>query len=162
MEPSIANLADNFDSLWEIADEALEQLKETELTETNKNTKNTKKNDKSIDCNHIFCEGVCQECGLCKEGSNISHEGEWNIYKDDTGKYSKNTQRADTFKDSNPYSVGGTLLPGSKKTLIAKLQIQQTFSHKQKTFWQVGSEIENAATKLNINSKEIIDTAKGY
>jgi len=143
---------ENYDSLWEIANEAYEQLKETEAVN----------NPKEIECEHIYCEDVCEKCGACKSGFQISQEGEWNVYKDDSGNYAKNTQRADVYTDSNPYSTGGTLLPGSKNTLMAKLQIQQTFSHKQKTYWQVTTDIENASIKLNINNKHIVETAKGY
>jgi len=157
MEP---NFADNIDSLWEIAEQEFEKRKEEEQIEHIE--QNSKSTDKIINCDHFFCERVCQKCGLCEEGSNISHESEWNNYKDDTGNYSKNTQRADLYKDNNPYSTGGTLLPGSRNTLIAKLQIQQTFSHKQKTYWQVTSEIENVASRLDINDKVIIETAKSY
>jgi transcription initiation factor TFIIIB Brf1 subunit/transcription initiation factor TFIIB len=161
MEP---NFADNLDSLWEIAEQEFEKRKEEEkiekIEQIEQNLKKSK--DKTINCNHIFYERVCQKCGLCKEGSNISHESEWNNYKDDTGNYTKNTQRADLYKDNNPYSTGGTLLPGSRNTLIAKLQIQQTFSHKQKTYWLVTTEIQNVAQRLNINDKNIIETAKSY
>ena len=45
---------------------------------------------------------------------------------------------------------------------MAKLQLQQTFSHKQKTYWLIGLEIENAATMLKINNKSVIETAKSY
>lgn len=152
MEPNIASLED-YDSLWKIADEAFEQLKEMESINNPKKKKN--------ECDHVFmCDGVCDKCGVCRDSFQISREGEWNVYKDDSGNYSKNTQRADLYNDSNPYSTGGTILPGSKNTLMAKLQIQQTFSHKQKTYWQVSGDIENAASKLNINSKDIIETAK--
>uniref|UniRef100_A0A6C0LG32 Transcription factor TFIIB cyclin-like domain-containing protein n=1 Tax=viral metagenome TaxID=1070528 RepID=A0A6C0LG32_9ZZZZ len=158
MEPDIVTSLEeeDYNSLWEIANVAFEELKSEE------NALNPKK-DKKITCKHKnICEDVCVDCGVCLYFSNVSREGEWNNYKDDCGNYSKNTQRCDTYVDSNPYSRGGTILPGSINTLMAKLQIQQTFSHKQKTYWLIGLEIERAACCLNINSKDIIDTAKKY
>jgi transcription initiation factor TFIIIB Brf1 subunit/transcription initiation factor TFIIB len=141
-------------SLWEIADIAFEELKEKE--------KNEKVNETDT-CKHkLNFENVCEKCGACMSQVQISREGEWNIYKDDTGNYSKNTQRCDTFVDSNPYSTNGTLLPGSRNTLMAKLQIQQTFSHKQKTYWLVSQEIDQACSILKINNKAVIETAKNY
>ena len=143
----------NIDSLWNIADIAFEQLKLEE-------EKQKKPQD---ECDHcINSDNYCNKCGAVLNGYNISREGEWNNYKDDTGKFTKNTQRCDTYVDTNPYSVNGTLLPINNKLLISKLQIQQTFSHKQKTYWLVTTEIENAAILLRINSKLIIDTAKNY
>jgi len=158
MEPDIVTSLEeeDYNSLWEIANVAFEELKSEE------NALNPKK-DKKITCKHKnICEDVCVDCGVCLYFSNVSREGEWNNYKDDCGNYSKNTQRCDTYVDSNPYSRGGTILPGSINTLMEKLQIQQTFSHKQKTYWLIGLEIERAACCLNINSKDIIDTAKKY
>ena len=158
MEPYVVpNLKEeDYNSLWEIADFAFEELKLEE------NSKNPKKEEIET-CKHInICEDVCNDCGVCLCYTSISHEGEWNNYKDDCGNYSKNTQRCDTYVDSNPYSCGGTILPGNRNTLIAKLQIQQTFSHKQKTYWLISQEIEHAATFLNINNKHTIETAKKY
>lgn len=151
---------EDFDSLWEIANEEFEKYKEkNKEIEKDKNPKSPKKEE----CNHILnYENICDKCGACMSNVQISHEGEWNVYKDDSGNYSKNTQRCDIYTDNNPYSSGGTLLPGSRNTLMAKLQIQQTFSHKQKTFWLIGLELEQAASVLNITNRNIIDTAKNY
>ena len=147
---------DDYDSLWEIANQEFEKYKEKELNKTNNLTNND-------ECDHKYnYDGVCDKCGLCKNIFQISNEGEWNIYKDDLGNYSNNTQRADLYTDSNPYSNGITFMPGNKNTLIAKMHIQQTFSHKQKTYWLVSNEIDNAASILNINSKDIIENAKKF
>lgn len=152
MEQNIASTED-YSSLWDIADLAFEQLKEENKIEK----------PKKDECIHkLQSDGVCTKCGACLFSVQISHEGEWNNYKDDMGNYTKNMQRCDTFVDNNPYSTGGTLLPGNKNTLISKLQIQQTFSHKQKTYWLVGEEIEHASSFLKINDKHIIETAKNY
>ena len=68
--------------------------------------------------------------------TNLSQEGEWNVYKDDSGNYAKNTQRCRYYIQIQIHiQLEELLLPGSKNTLMAKLQIQQTFSHKQKTYW---------------------------
>lgn len=158
MEPDVVPSLEeeDYNSLWEIANVAFEELK------TEENAKNHKKEEK-ITCKHLnACEDVCVDCGVCLYLTNVSREGEWNNYKDECGNYSKNTQRCDTYVDSNPYSCGGTILPGSKNTLMAKLQIQQTFSHKQKTYWLISEEIERAASYLYITNKDTIDTAKKY
>ena len=153
--------ADDYKLLWEVANEAFEQLKETDEFKINNNT--IKKNKNNNECIHILnYENICNNCGACMDRLQISHDGEWNIYKDDSGNYAKNTQRADTYSDNNPYSKGGTLLPGGHHSFIAKLQIQQTFSHKQKTYWLISNELERAATVLNINNKDIVETAKKY
>ena len=148
-------MTSEMNDLWQIADLAFETLKEEEL----KNKPKCKNNN----CKHeITCEDVCVECGVCLNISEISHDGEWNNYKDDCGNFSKNTQRCDTFVDTNPYSKGGTILSGNNYSFIAKLQIQQTFSHKQRTYWLISEELERAATALNINNKDTIETAKYY
>ena len=150
---------EDYNSLWEIADLAFEELK----TEEENKQKESDKGKKPIKCQHKYiCEDVCTECGLCLYNVNVSNEGEWNNYKDDNGNLTKNMQRCDTYVDSNPYSTGGTILPGSQNTLMAKLQIQQTFSHKQKTYWLVSEEIERAASILKITNKDTIETAKSY
>jgi transcription initiation factor TFIIIB Brf1 subunit/transcription initiation factor TFIIB len=148
----------DFNSLWEIADLAFEELKIE-----------NKKNDQiktEITCEHKFiCEDVCTECGVCLYNTNIYQKGEWNNYKDESGNYTKNTQRCDTYVDPNPYSSGGTILPSTNRnkfTLMAKLQIQQTFSHKQKTYWLITQEIDRVATLLKINNRYTVDTAKNY
>ena len=154
---SVPLIEQDFSSLWEIADIAFEELK------TEENLEKKEKEEEKITCKHInTCEDICVDCGACLYFTNFSTEGEWNNYKDDSGNYCRNTQRCDTYVDSNPYSNGGTILPGSKNTFMAKLQIQQTFSHKQKTYWLISEEIERAASHLQITSKDTIDTAKKY
>lgn len=151
----ISNLDENdYNTLWEIADVAFEELKSEEKTiETKLNNVCKHKN---------ICEDVCIDCGVCLYNINVNYGAEWNNYKDDCGNYAKNTQRCDIYNDSNPYSIGGTILPGNKNNLMAKLQIQQTFSHKQKTYWLISEEIERVSSLLQINNKDTIDTAKKY
>lgn len=157
---------DDYNSLWEIADLAFEELKEEELKEKEKETKSKsskKKYNMDITCEHKeIREGICISCGCCLFNTAILTDSEWNNYKDESGNYSKNTQRCDIYTDTNPYSKGGTLLNNNKNSLMAKLQIQQTFSHKQKTYWLVSEEIENAYTRLKINNKDTLETAKKY
>lgn len=147
---------DDFDSLWQIANIAFEELKEEETSK-----QPAKLN--SFECNHeLNCEDVCIKCGVCFNNHQISNESEWNNYKDDSGNYCKNTQRCDLFVDNNPFSKGGTILSGNQHSFIAKLQIQQTFSHKQKTFWLISEELERASQILKINNKDTIESAKNY
>lgn len=157
---SVPDLEEDYNSLWEIANLAFEELKIEENKNLTSNNKNS--NDKCTNkCEHkIICEDVCTVCGACLNYSNINNQAEWNNYKDECGNYAKNTQRCDTFNDTNPYSKGGgTFLSANKNSLMAKLHIQQTFSHKQKTYWLISKEIEHAASYLNINSKSTIDVA---
>jgi len=155
MEFSIASaFEEDLNDIWNIANNELEQLK---IQEEEKLPKKKK-------CNHVTnFEGICTKCGGCINVFNISNEGEWNNYKDDSGNYTKNSQRADTFNDGNPYSVGGTLLPNHlKNTLAGKIQIQSIYSHKQKTYWNITNQIEHAAILLKINNKDVIENAKNY
>jgi transcription initiation factor TFIIIB Brf1 subunit/transcription initiation factor TFIIB len=159
------SVPDNEDisSLWEMADMAFEQLRTENKKKQDIKNKSTNNDDEIHKCNHkITSDGVCSLCGLCTDNSMISREAEWNVYKDDSGNYSKNSQRCDTFVDTNPYSVGGTLLPTKRNTLMAKLAIQQTFSHKQKTYWQVSEEFDRVGSILNITDKYLLDKAKKY
>ena len=154
---------DDFNSLWQIANIAFEELKEEEIKKEQESDSTKISKFNHLKCNHeLNCEDVCIKCGACLNNIQISHEGEWNNYKDDCGNYSKNTQRCDVFVDNNPYSKGGTILSGSSNSFMAKLQIQQTFSHQQKTYWLISEELERVATILNINNKDTIETAKSY
>lgn len=162
MESNVVPDCEDYSSLWEMADMAFEELR-VENQDNKSNKKKSKNDDAIYKCNHkIASDGVCSLCGLCTNHSMISHEGEWNIYKDDCGNYSKNTQRCETLVDTNPYSIGGTILPTKKNSLMAKLAIQQTFSHKQKTYWQVSEEFDRVGANLGINDKFLLDKAKNY
>jgi len=161
-------LIDDIDSLWEIANSELEQIKtENKNEQEKKDEKKEKKNNSCIilNCKHenIDTDSTCMNCGQILKNDNLSRGGEWNNYKDDSGNYQKNTQRCDTTVDANPYSrdVGGSYTPFHKKSLIGKLQIQQTFSHKQKTYWTTGNQFEQIASSLNLR-RDVIDGAKMY
>ena len=154
----VTNSEDQYSHLWEIANIAFDELKreEEELKQ-----KKTKKNTNC--CKHLnICEDVCNDCGVCMTNTYISTEAEWNNYKDESGGFSKNTQRCDVYKDNNPYSVNSTCNPFNTNTLMGKLQLQQTFTHKQKTYWLVGLELERACGILNITNKDTLEKAKMF
>ena len=72
------------ESLWEIAEAALEDY--------NREILDTKINNKVSEnvCIHDFdISNTCIHCGLILSNINISHEAEWNNYKDDSGNYCK-------------------------------------------------------------------------
>lgn len=138
----------DLDNIWKVAEE--------QLSEYNKETGNS--NDIQ-ECKHEFFDNTCKYCGF---QDFLCQTAEWNNYKDQsTGEFSKNTQRADLYIDDNPYSSIGTIIPFNNSSLIGRLQIQQTFNHKQKTYWQIGITIERIGTLLNLN-KDIINCAKTY
>jgi len=139
------------DEIWETANMFFDEQKDKIKTEEEEENK----------CKHIVDNwGVCKNCGGVIDDCNISSESEWNNYKDESGNYAKNTQRGDTFKDDNPYSIGGTL-SFNTNTLIGKMSLQMTFNHKQKTYWLIGKDFENAACLLNIK-KSVVEDAKRF
>ena len=86
---------------------------------------------------------------------------EWNNYKDDTGNYSKNTQRSDCYIDENPYKKDSTIFYVKNNQLMMRLQYSYSFSHKQKTFWSIGNKLEHVSTILHINAT-CLQTAKHF
>jgi transcription initiation factor TFIIIB Brf1 subunit/transcription initiation factor TFIIB len=54
--------------------------------------------------------------------------------------------------------VGGTIPGINKNSLMMRIHYQQTFSHKQKTFWIISEKLSNYCTHLNISS--VLPTAK--
>ena len=103
---------------------------------------------------------VCATCGAVL-GRDSGQSVEWNNYKDEAGNYSKNTQRADLITDDNPYSKGGSICGIFKNnySLTAKLHLQQCFSHKQRTYWQISQLFENICTKTGLKA-DVLGTAK--
>ena len=121
---------------------------------------NKKSEESEYKCEHkLDIDGICELCGVVFT-DNIYKGSEWNNYRDESGGFASNTQRGDVYNDGNPYSTGGSVSFNSN-TFIGKLQLQMTFSHKQKTYWLIGKELEHYATILNI-SKSIIECAKDY
>jgi transcription initiation factor TFIIIB Brf1 subunit/transcription initiation factor TFIIB len=147
---------DSLDEIWKIADE----LKPVEITESvHTIDDNACKHDKTI-IDHQLGDITCIECGAVV-GKYHSSAGEWNNYKDDSGNYAKTTQRGEAYTDDNPYSIGGSIcgIFKNNKSLGAKLHLQQCFSHKQRTFWQISQIFENIAGKYNLKA-DILSTAK--
>lgn len=154
---------ESWDDMWKIAQEQFDIMKE-ESTETGKISP---KEHTDIDCCHrnTFLDSqtadiVCLDCGAVI-GRDSGQCVEWNNYKDESGNYSKNTQRADLIIDDNPYSIPGSVCGMFKnnKSLGAKIHLQLCFSHKQRTFWQITQLFENICSKYNIKD-DVLTTAK--
>ena len=134
------------DSIWNDADFCLESLKEPE---------------KEINCclhEETFpSEGseVCINCGQVLQ--KILEECEWSNFKNDDGSYQKSTQRGDIYTCDNPYSINGTIPGFNKNSLIMRLHYQQTFSHKQKTFWKISEKFTDYCTLFGLPEKVLVD-----
>jgi len=111
------------------------------------------------DCKHINLQidhkqgnEICLDCGTVVL-SGIFEYCEWNNYKQEDGSMSNSSQRADTFISDNPYDKGGTI-PGfaNKNSLMMRIHYQQTFSHKQKTFWNISEKFQNYCTQMGIHT----------
>jgi len=100
---------------------------------------------------------VCLECGELLETENVSCE--WNSHKKDDGSFQNSTQRGDANVSDNPYDKLGTIPGFHKNSFTMTLHYQQTFSHKQKTFWKVSEQFENYRTLLSL-PHSILPTAK--
>lgn len=133
------------DSIWEDLERCLnEEIKE----------------DKYQSCNHHnrhLCdsEEICMDCGevLCK----AFNACEWNSYKNDDGSYQNSTQRGDAYTSDNPYCKSATVPGFNKKSLIMRLHYQQTFSHKQKTFWRTSESFSDYCTILGLPSAVLME-----
>jgi transcription initiation factor TFIIIB Brf1 subunit/transcription initiation factor TFIIB len=99
---------------------------------------------------------ICQDCGMVF--TSIFETNEWNTYKNEDGSYQASIQRADTHVSDNPYDVGGTIPGINKYSLMMRIHYQQTFSHKQKTFWLISEKLSNYCTHLGISN--VLSTAK--
>ena len=100
---------------------------------------------------------VCLECAADLESEKESCE--WNSYKKDDGSFQSSNQRGDANISDNPYDKTGSIPSFNKKSLAMTLHYQQTFSHKQKTFWKVSEQFENYRTLLSL-PHSILPTAK--
>ena len=161
MEHLSHNNMDNIEALWDLATMAFEL---ENISNDNNTTDDTNCELDSI-CKHkiknLNSENylVCEECGIILSNT-VCGEAEWNNFKDDCGNYQKNTQRADVYIENNPYSKGNsTSIPWANNSLIGKLHMQQTFTHKQKTYWLIGHYIDNMTSLLNI-STTVSESAK--
>jgi transcription initiation factor TFIIIB Brf1 subunit/transcription initiation factor TFIIB len=111
------------------------------------------------DCKHINLQidhkqgnEICLDCGTVVLTS-IFECCEWNNYKQEDGSMSNCSQRADAFVSDNPYDKGGTI-PGfaNKNSLMMRIHYQQTFSHKQKTFWNISEKFQNYCAQIGIHT----------
>lgn len=109
------------------------------------------------ECNHEFTQldhkhgdEVCLNCGMVLFPKFFEY-CEWNNYKQEDGSLSSNSQRADTFVSDNPYDIGGSIPGINKNSFMMKIHYQQTFSHKQKTFWNISEKFQNYCTHLGIH-----------
>ena len=100
---------------------------------------------------------ICQDCGVVFLNY-ILETNEWNTYKNEDGSYQASLQRADTYRSDNPYDIPGTIPGINKNSLMMRIHYQQTFSHKQKTFWIISEKLSNYCTLLGISS--VLPTAK--
>ncbi len=126
----------------------------------------SEKDKKENCCNHeirIFDtrEGV-EICDLCGEVlGNIYETQEWNCYKNESGFLSTNNQRGDVYpKSDNPYDIGGSIPGFNKNSFAMRLHYQQTFSHKQKTFWQISERFNDYVTRLNTSNIMLQDAKR--
>lgn len=147
----------DIDAIWEDAQSQFDLIKE----ESNKSVEIT------CDCNHVnktldtvTADIVCNDCGVVI-GRDGGQSVEWSNYRDESGGYSKSTQRADIMSDDNPYSKGGSICGMFKNnnSLAAKIHLQQCFSHKQRTYWQISQVFENICTKAGLKA-DVLATAK--
>lgn len=99
---------------------------------------------------------ICQDCGVVF--TSIFETNEWNTYKNEDGSYQASIQRADVHISDNPYDIAGTIPGINKNSLMMRIHYQQTFSHKQKTFWLISEKLSNYCTILNITN--VLQTAK--
>lgn len=127
----------------------------------NENTEN----NISEECHHLNImydqkEGseICIDCGLVVN-SRICESCEWNNYKTEDGAFSANSQRADLYVSDNPYDTGGSIPAFYKNSLIMRIHLQQTFSHKQKTFWKISEKFNHYISVIGIH-RNVLPTAK--
>lgn len=155
---------DELDQIWNDANELFDEIADTKRQIEIENELEKNKDT----CKHINVvldikshENICEECGLVVSMADPVSQ-EWNIYRDDTGNFSKNGQRGDTWVSDNPYEKPCTMFKfgafGNKNSLIFKLQQQICFDHKQKTIWQVKKLYEHVAGLMGLNNS-IVSTA---
>lgn len=133
------------DSIWEDLDICLKEdsveIKGESCTHSN------------IDINNGM--ETCMDCGevICK----IFSDCEWNLYKNDDGSYQNSVQRCDLYSSDNPYCKSGTVPGFNKNSFIMRLHYQQTFTHKQKTFWKTSELFTDYCTVLGLPSVVLME-----
>ena len=101
---------------------------------------------------------VCLDCGEIIQ-SRIFETCEWNNYKSDDGSTKNSSQRGDLYVSDNPYDISGTIPGINKNSFMMRIHYQQTFSHKQKTFWKISEKFEHYCALLKIHTS-ILGTTK--
>ena len=143
------------DDIWDQIDFMLDNSKEIQ-----------KENKDICGCSHVnlICdkrEGckICADCGIVVQ-SQVYESCEWNNYKSEDGTFNNSSQRADLYVSDNPYDKGGSI-PGiyNKNSLAMRMHLQQTFSHKQKTFWKTSEKFMHYIELLEIH-RCVLPTAK--
>ena len=127
----------------------------------NENTKN----NISEECHHLNIvrdqkEGseICIDCGLVVN-SRVCESCEWNNYKTEDGTFNANSQRGDLYVSDNPYDIGGSVPGFYKNSLMMRIHLQQTFSHKQKTFWKISEKFNHYISVIGIH-RSVLPTTK--
>jgi transcription initiation factor TFIIIB Brf1 subunit/transcription initiation factor TFIIB len=138
--------------IWKDFEKILLEEKCIHETETNNLCKHVKKFVDSKEKSEI-----CQDCGVVFLTTNFE-TNEWNTYKNEDGSFQQSIQRADMHCSDNPYDTPGTIPGINKNSLMMRIHYQQTFSHKQKTFWLISEKLSNYCTILNIGN--VLPTAK--
>lgn len=146
----------DIDSIWEVAQAQFDIIKQ----ESVKSVITTECSHHNRSVNSVTADIVCSDCGVVI-GRDSGQSVEWSNYKDESGNYSKSTQRADLIVDDNPYSKCGSIcgIFKNNNSLASKIHLQQCFSHKQKTFWQTSQIFENICTKVGLKA-DVLSSAQ--
>lgn len=145
------NEVEDYEEIWKVAHSCFDELLEQNKTDVPDcegcNHKNTFIDSRSS-------EVICEDCGvIVQEADYISQE--WMLYKDDTGRFTKNTQRGEIYNSDNPFDNQGSMFRhgifSNNRSLISRLQIQMFYDHKQKTVWEVNKKFQYVAGILGHN-----------
>jgi transcription initiation factor TFIIIB Brf1 subunit/transcription initiation factor TFIIB len=101
---------------------------------------------------------VCVDCALVVN-NRICESCEWNNYKSEDGTFGTSSQRADLYVSDNPYEKGGSVPGFYKNSFMMRMHLQQTFSHKQKTFWKISEKFNHYISVIGIH-QSVLPTAK--
>ena len=105
---------------------------------------------KNIQVDHKQGNEICWDCGDIVV-TRLFDTCEWNSYKQEDGSISSGNQRGDAFTSDNPYDKGGSIPGINKNSFMMRMHYQQTFSHKQKTYWLISEKFQNYCCQLNIH-----------
>ncbi len=99
-----------------------------------------------VDCGEVICNQIYEAC-------------EWSNYKSEDGSYGVSSQRGDIYTSDNPYDKGGSIPGFYKNSFAMRVHLQQTFSHKQKTFWKISEKFQHYCSLICIH-ESVLPTAK--